>query len=139
MKNNDGMGKDSTLWGEWIIEQQVGIGSYGKVYKISKQLGSEKAISAVKHIKIPTTAQYEDAMLSLGNNQETMNLYFKDIVNKFENEVKLLYKLRGNTNIVSYEDYMIKKREDIGWDIFIKMEFVTPLNKFIEVTSLTKE
>ena len=38
MKNNDGMGKDSTLWGEWIIEQQVGIGSYGKVYKIINKI-----------------------------------------------------------------------------------------------------
>lgn len=139
MRNNDGIQKYSPLWGEWTIEEPVGIGSYGKVYKISKQLGNEKVISAVKHIKIPTTAQYEDAMLSLGNNQETMNIYFKNIVNKFENEIKLLYKLRGNTNIVSYEDYMIKERDDIGWDIFIKMEYVTPLNKFIEVRSLTKE
>ena len=93
MRNNDGIQKYSPLWGEWTIEEPVGIGSYGKVYKISKQLGNEKVISAVKHIKIPTTAQYEDAMLSLGNNQETMNIYFKDIVNKN------LYLLESNHDI----------------------------------------
>lgn len=139
MRNNDGIQKYSPLWGEWIIEEPVGIGSYGKVYKISKQLGNEKVISAVKHIKIPSTAQYEDAILSFGNNKESMRTYFKDIVNKLENEVKLLYKLRGNTNIVSYEDYMIKEREDIGWDILIKMEFVIPLSKYVEAKNLTKE
>lgn len=70
-------------------------------------------------------------MLSLGNNKDKKNLYFKDIVNKFENEIKLLYILRDDTNIVDYEDYMIKEREHFGWDIFIKMEYVIPLNKLI--------
>ena len=131
--------KYAPLWGEWNIDKLIGIGSYGKVYKISKQLGDENVISAVKHITIPTREQYEDAILSIGNNQENLNIYFKDIVKKFENEIRLLYKLRGNTNIVNYEDYMIKAREDIGWDIFIKMEYVTPLNKLIEAKDLTKE
>ena len=139
MKHDEILQNYFPLWGGWTIDHPVGIGSYGKVYRISKKLGNDKIYSAVKHITIPTTAQYEDAMLSFGNNQEKMDLYFKDIVNKFENEVKLLYILRGNTNIVNYEDYLIKQREDFGWDILIKMEYVTPLHKFIEARDLTKE
>ena len=139
MKHDEILQNYFPLWGGWTIDHPVGIGSYGKVYRISKKLGNDKIYSAVKHITIPTTAQYEDAMLSFGNIQEKMDLYFKDIVNKFENEVKLLYILRGNTNIVNYEDYLIKQREDFGWDILIKMEYVTPLHKFIEARDLTKE
>ena len=139
MKHDEILQNYFPLWGGWTIDHPIGIGSYGKVYRISKKLGNDKIYSAVKHITIPTTAQYEDAMLSFGNNQEKMDLYFKDIVNKFENEVKLLYILRGNTNIVNYEDYLIKQREDFGWDILIKMEYVTPLHKFIEARDLTKE
>ena len=39
-----------------------------------------------------------------------------------------MYQLRGNTNIVLYEDHRMQKKEDnIGWDIFIRMELLQPL------------
>ena len=54
--------KYAPLWGEWNIDKLIGIGSYGKVYKISKQLGDENVISAVKHITIPTREQYDSTL-----------------------------------------------------------------------------
>ena len=42
-------------------------------------------------------------------------------------------KLKGNSHIVSYEDHMIIEHEDnIGWDILIRMELLTPI---VDLTS----
>ena len=37
-------------------------------------------------------------------------------------------KLRGNSHIVSFEDHaFIERKDEIGWDILIRMELLTPL------------
>ena len=42
-------------------------------------------------------------------------------------------KLKGNTNIVSYEDHaVIPHEEGIGWNIYIRMELLTPLFDYIK-------
>ncbi|MCI7098825.1 MAG: hypothetical protein MR966_07980 [Lachnospiraceae bacterium] len=41
-------------------------------------------------------------------------------------------RLKGNTNIVSYEDHKIIPHDDgIGWDILIRMELLTPLSQYL--------
>ena len=48
-------------------------------------------------------------------------------------------KLKGNSNIVSYEDHMVVPHEnDPGWDILIRMELLTPLNKHYSENGMTK-
>ena len=43
----------------------------------------------------------------------------------------MMYQLRGTTNIVSYEDHEVRKHEnDVGWDIMIRMELLTPLDTY---------
>ena len=38
-------------------------------------------------------------------------------------------RLKGHSNIVSYEDHQIIPHEDgIGWDILIRMELLKPIN-----------
>ena len=40
-------------------------------------------------------------------------------------------KLKGNTNIVSYEDHaVIPNKDQIGWNIYIRMELLTPLFQY---------
>ena len=47
--------------------------------------------------------------------------------------------LKGHTNIVSYEDHMVIQHEgEIGWDILIRMELLTPLPRWSE-SHLMKE
>jgi len=49
----------------------------------------------------------------------------------------MMYTLRGNTNIVSYEDHLVQKSSNrFGWDILIRMEYLTTLNKYILKTAL---
>lgn len=47
--------------------------------------------------------------------------------------------LKGNSNIVSYEDHMvIPREEEVGWDILIRMELLTPLQAAAAENPLTE-
>ena len=54
--------------------------------------------------------------------------YLEQFVEKIVGEFVLMSKLKGNSNVVSYEDHQVIKHEDgIGWDILIRMELLNPL------------
>ena len=126
------------FWGSWYIEKFVGQGSFGKVYKIFKEEWGYKYESALKLMSIPTKEQYSEAISTLGNDENLLKHYFEDAVKSITNEIVMLYNLRGNSNIVSYEDHTVEKHPDkIAWDILIRMEFLTPLNKYIEEKDLS--
>jgi len=125
------------FWGSWYIEKFLGQGSYGKVYKISKEEWGYKYESALKIISIPTKEQYNEAISTLGKDEKLLRHYFEDAVKGIINEIVMLYNLRGNSNIVSYEDHTVEEHQDeIVWDILIRMEYLTPLNRYIEDNDL---
>jgi serine/threonine protein kinase len=130
--SNEIIYKFEPLWGAWKIEEFVGEGNFGKVYKVGREEWGQKYISAVKLISIPQTANdYKEAQ-TIGIDSGSMESYFEDFVKNIVSEIELMYKLKGNSNIVSYEDHMIvKKEEEIGWYILIKMEFVQSLPDYI--------
>ena len=128
------------FWGSWYIEKFLGQGSYGKVFMISKEEWGYKYESALKIISIPTREQYHEAVSTLGNDKNLLKRYFEDAVKGIINEIVMLYNLRGNSNIVSYEDHMVIEQQDnISWDILIRMEYLTPLNKYLEEKDLCME
>ena len=47
---------------------------------------------------------------------------------------------RSNTNVISYQDHEVRKKpNEIGWDILIRMEYVTSLRKYLKEHAMTKE
>ncbi len=61
-------------------------------------------------------------------------------VNRIKTEVELMSSLKGNSYIVSYENHKFIPHEDeIGWDILIQMELLTPIFKHIKSNPLSKE
>ena len=56
-------------------------------------------------------------------------------------EIKVMQKLKGSANIVSIEDSALRRKEDsIGYDIYIRMEYLIPLkNRIAELSPLTDE
>lgn len=133
MKNSsDIIYKYQPLWGSWEVEEFVGEGNFGRVYKISREEWDQKYISAVKFISIPQSKNDFKEAQTIGIDAGSMKGYFEDFVKNIVNEIELMYKLKGNSNIVSYEDHMIIKKDDeIGWHILIKMEFVQSLTDYI--------
>lgn len=115
------------LFEEWRIIKELGSGSYSKVYLACKD-GSY--YSAIKHITIPYEPNQSQELYALGlvSDTETLNAYYDNLKNTLESEIKLNDKLKGITNIVSYDDHKIIKRpQEPGYDIFIKMEYLTGL------------
>lgn len=136
---NDPILKYQPLWGSWDVEELIGKGSFGRVYRISKDVYGDKYTSAVKLITVPTHDQFREARMSVNVNEDELTEYFEDIVKNIINEISLLYQLRGHSNIVSYEDHTVEKKKDIlGWDILIKMEYVTSLVDYMSEHRLTR-
>lgn len=127
-RKNDIIYDFEPLWGAWKIEEFVGAGNFGRVYKVSREEWGQKYISAVKLISIPQGSNdYKEAQ-TIGIGMGSMAGYFEGFVKSIVSEIELMYKLKGNSNIVSYEDHkIIEKEGEVGWHILIKMEFVQSL------------
>jgi serine/threonine protein kinase len=129
------------LWGNWYVKELLGKGSTGEVYKISKVEYNKEYISALKIIKIPTKEQFQSYLsIRTSVDDKISENYFNDIIENIIQEIDLLYKLRGNSNIITYEDHMIKKENNENvWYIFIRMEFAQSLSDYIRSNKINEE
>ena len=121
------------LWGSWRVEELIEQGNYSKVYRVCKEEWGRRYISTVKFMSFSVgSSDIKEAQI-IGIDAAVMPEYFKSLVGSIQNEIELMYKLRGNSNIVTYEDHGIyEKKDNSGWDVLIRMEFLEPLPDFIE-------
>ena len=128
----------NSVWNGWQIAGVLGEGSYGKVYRIKREEFGHVYESALKVISIPQSQSEVQSALAEGMNEESVRAYFYSVVTEIVEEFTLMSKLRGNTNIVSYEDHaVVSDDKRIGWDIFIRMELLTPLPDYFNNNSLS--
>lgn len=129
----------SKIWPDWQIEKQLGRGSYGTVYQAVRRDNNMESRAAIKIISIPSDISEVDSLRSEGLDLDVTRTYFKNIVDDFVSEIQLMETLKGIQNIVSVEDYkVIEKTDTIGWDIYIRMELLTPFNTYICDKTLTE-
>jgi len=82
----------------------------------------------------------EGSLRSEGLSDENAKTYFQGIVNDFIKEIKLMEDMKGNSNIVSVEDFkVLEKTDGIGWDIYIRMEFLTSFFEHINDKKLPEK
>ena len=128
------------IWPEWQIEKLLGKGSYGVVYQVVRKDNNLESRAAIKVISIPSNASEIDSLRSEGLDDNGTKSYFKGIVEDFVREIQLMESIKGMQNIVSVEDYkVVEKRETIGWDIYIRMELLTPFNTYITGRNFTEK
>lgn len=126
------------IWGGWKIDKVLGEGSFGKVYRIEREDFGHIYEAALKVITIPQNRSEVLTILNDGMDEESATLYFRSIVEDIVEEFVLMSKLKGNTNIVSYEDHAVIPFENqIGWNIYIRMELLTPLFDYLKTKSLS--
>lgn len=126
------IGKYQPLWGSWRVGELIGQGNGFEMYRVYKEEWGKQYISTVKLLSCTIGKDDIKEALAIGIEQDAMPEYFKSLVGNIRNEIELMYRLRGNSNIVTYEDHEIfEKRGCLGWDILIRMESLQPLPDFL--------
>ena len=127
------------IFGAWQIKRKLGEGNFGAVYEIEREDFGTTYHAALKTITIPKSRAELDSILDDGMDMTGAEQYLEQFVEKIVGEFVLMSKLKGNSNIVSYEDHqVIKHKKDIGWDILIRMELLTPMMTYMKTTSITR-
>lgn len=127
------------FFGNWYIRRIIGEGSYGQVYEIERNEFGRTYLSALKAISIPQNISEIKSLSAEGMTAEEITGYYDRVVQDIINEYVMMSKLKGNSNIVSYEDHAIHRHKDnIGYDILIRMELLTPLTDYVQNNRLTR-
>lgn len=124
------------------IQELIGSGGFGKVYKGIKNVGRDTYFAAIKHISIPNKEEYKNILNSMGGDVTLVDKYFENTLNDIVDEINTLYSLskKDNRNIVTYYDHEIIKNENpLRYDLFIRMEYLTPLSDYISSDNRTVE
>ena len=127
------MSIDICPWPGWNIVREIGRGSFGRVYEIHRKNDVFLEKAALKVIHIPSNEFELNQYLADGLTIDDVGRYLEQSAKEIRNEIGIMQKFVGYSNIVSYEDYLIQKHEnDPGWDIFIRMELLTPLSDYMK-------
>lgn len=129
------------VWPEWKVEGVLGEGSFGKVYKIKREDIGGTYYAALKVISIPKDKSEVQSIMTEGMmDQASATHYFQGMVEEIVKEFAMMEKLKGNTNIVAYEDHKVIPHEDsLGWDILIRMELLSPLTDYMAEHTLGEQ
>ena len=130
----------SSGWPEWRIIKKIGRGSFGTVYEAVRTDHSVESHAAIKVISIPQNESEIDSLRSEGLSKDATRTYLQGVVNDFVSEIQLMEQFKGLQNIVSVEDYKVEEKEgEIGWNIYIRMELLTPFNNYISDKKLSEK
>lgn len=127
--------------GNWKIKEKLGEGSFGAVFKIERTdiLGNLSS-SALKILTVPKDKSDIDALVDSGISEDSIPGYLNSILKDMSSEFSIMEKLKGNSNIVSFEDYDVIQHDDgIGWDIIIRMELLTPLVSYLKTNVMSEK
>ena len=129
----DGVEKNDTInWQGWETVRLIGRGSFGSVFEVQRTVGGTIEKAAIKKISIPQNEYDIEELYSEGYDEESISRTFDDHLNDILAEYNLMRELRDCVNVVSCDDIKYEKHEDgIGWDIYIRMELLRPLNKYL--------
>jgi|GEM_PF-1926896 len=125
---------ESALYPGWETVRKIGSGSFGAVYEIARTLPNGKTEkAALKVITIPQNEGDVEELYSSGYDDASITAHFKSYLADIVNEYSLMAEIKGHTNVVYCDDIRYIQHDDgFGWDIFIKMELLTPLMKVVK-------
>ena len=123
------------VWKGWTVMRLLGAGSYGRVYEIRREQYGVEERAAAKVISFPTDMDEVHEYMLSGYVEETLAAKYRQQVEDVLKEYSLLMELSSDPHIVHCSTYEAVPREDgIGWDVFIRMELLTPLKRYLGKT-----
>ncbi len=116
------------LWPEWTVDSHLGSGGCGHVYKIRRSDLGGTYFAALKVLSVTDVAP---EALSEEEHLAQRSGLLRDI----SRELAVMERLKGHTNIVSYEDHKILADGDGALRaVLIRMELLTPLTEHLNRT-----
>ena len=129
----------ASVWPEWKIIEKIGEGSFGRVYKAERTEQGRPFYSAIKIITIPGTPDELNSIREEISGDDSVREYFQNLVDECIQEVSTMECFRGNSHIVSVEDYkVVEYLDEIGWDIYIRMEYLISFTEYCAGKALTQ-
>lgn len=129
-----------SVWPEWELIEKIGEGSFGKVYKAKRTERGRSFYSAIKIISIPASKGELDSVRSEMNNEQSTREYFRNLVEDCIQEIYTMEHFFGNSHVVSFEDFkVVEYLDEIGWDISIRMEYLTSFMDYCTGKELTEK
>ena len=118
----------SVPWPGWKVVRLIGRGGYGSVYEIERNQYGISERAAMKVVTIPKDSTAVAADRSDGYDDASIKRKYEECLQELIGEYKIMLQLKGNSNIVDCEDiYCEEHTNEIGWDLYIRMELLTPL------------
>ena len=129
-----------SAWPEWKIIEKIGEGSFGKVYKAQRTERGKSFYSAIKIINIPGSQSELNSVRSETGDEQSTRQYFQNLVEECIQEISTMEYFRGNSYIVSVEDFKVMEYLDaIGWEISIRMEYLTSFMDYCAEKQFTEK
>ena len=120
-------------WPGWDVVGKLGEGSFGGVYEIQRNLPDgtvERA--ALKKLTVPKDPGEIAELYDQSYDSASITAHFREQMQYLVREYAFMQKLGENPNVVHCQDLRTIQHEDgIGWDIYIRMELLQPLKKWI--------
>jgi len=130
----------NVTWPGWEIARKIGKGSFGTVYEIQRDVYGDIEKAALKVIVIPHSEDEVDYLRCTGLDDASITQTFHQQVGDIAKEYKLMVQMRDNPNVVRCDDFRDIQHDDgLGWDIYIKMELLTPLMKSLDKVSTEEQ
>ena len=123
-----------SVWPEWELTDQLGIGQYGIVWKARRQGFAGDSFAAVKIVTIGNERNEN------GFTAEETDAYYASLAHNYAREIRMMESVKGYSNIVNIEDYTVCRNSGgKPWHVLIRMELLTPLYEYMENREITDE
>lgn len=117
----------------WMVVRLLGEGSFGGVYEIERILPDgtvERA--ALKKLTIPQDPMEIKELYTQNYDSTSITEHYREQMQELVREYTFMQELSQNPYIVHCQDLQTVQHDDgIGWDIYIRMELLTPLKHWL--------
>lgn len=123
------------------VQEKIGTGGFGDVYRVERNNIVGNVNRALKLVTLPKDNQYIEVLNSMGGDYEKADKYFRQELDRVVDEIRVFAMLseKDNHNIVSYYENEVEEVGKHKYNIYILMEYLTPLDKWLQSNNLTVE
>ena len=117
-------------WPGWETVRLIGRGSFGAVYEIQRNMFGHREKAALRYIRVPQSDYEIDDLVHDGYDEKSIISYFEGCLYDIERVYSLMPEMKNCANVLCWDEVRYVRHENgVGWDIYIKMELLTPLPK----------